>query len=241
MICFKNEALTMTTHQQKQKEIINTIEKQVACDALQATVVLPVENFEQDSRICLTSIHFPHKRFVTEVYTSISEPLKKLFPDAYFYSPSSLHLTIKNIRVINNPPRFSKENIKTAIYVFDKVIPIHKAFSIYPYRLLLFKNNLALMNTTDEELDAIILDLNRELECALIPDDKQYVNTEYFFSNMTLARFSGMSPAEFREKVHSISSSLLLPIYKVDSVSLITSNAVMKKLEVHGKWNLKAH
>jgi len=231
----------MTTHQQKQKEIINTIEKQVACDALQATAVVPVKDFEDDNRICLTSVHFPHKRFVTEIYTSISEPLKKLFPGAYFYSPSSLHLTIKNIRVINNPPRFSNENIKTAIHVFDKVIPIHKAFSIYPYRLLLFKNNLALISTTDEELDAIILNLNKELKSAALPDDKQYVNSTHFFSNMTLARFSLLPTHEFTEQVHRMSQQLLLPLYCVDSVSLVTGNAVMKKLTVHGKWQLKAH
>lgn len=228
----------MTTHQQKQKEIINIIEKQVACDALQATVVVPVEDFEGDNRLCLTSVHFPHRKFVSEVYTSISEPLKKLFPNAYFYSPSSLHLTIKNIRVINNPPHFSEENVKSATQVFNRVIPLHTSFKIYPYRLLLFKNNLALMSTTDEELDKIVMDLDRELESALIPDDKKYVNAQYFFSNMTIARFAGATPHEFRERVNVLSSHISIAEYTVKSISLVTGNAVMKKLTIHGSWKL---
>jgi 2'-5' RNA ligase len=228
----------MTIHQQKQIEIINKIEKQIQTNSLTATAVIPVQNFDEDNRMCLTSVHFPHKSFIDTIYSAISIPLQKLFPEAYYYDPSSLHLTIKNIRVINNPPTFAEKDVEIARAVFNSIIPRHKKFKIYPYRLLLFKNNLALMSTTDEELDGIILDLNQALTKAGIPDDKQYVNPRYFFSNMTIARFISCPPPEFIEEVHNISSSLSIAPYIVDSVDLITSNAVMKKRQIQGSWVL---
>jgi len=228
----------MTIHQQKQIEIINQIEGQIRTDSLKASAVIPVENFDEDTRICLTSVHFPHRSFVNSIYTSITKPLQKLFSKAYYYSPSSLHLTIKNIRVINDPPHFTDHDVTTAKKVCEKVVPSHKQFSVYPYRLLLFNNNLALMSTTDEELDTIILDLDRELNKAHISDDKQYVNFRYFFSNMTLARFNTHPPQEFISKVVALSSTLKIPVYSIDSVSLISGNAVMKKLNIHDKWML---
>ncbi|MCX6732759.1 MAG: hypothetical protein NTV98_04430 [Candidatus Roizmanbacteria bacterium] len=230
----------MSRHQQEQIKIINEIEAQVKSNSLQATAVLPVSNFDEDTRMCLTSVHFPDISLIDQIYSSIIEPLNKLFPDAYYYSPSSLHLTIKNIRVINDPPTFTDKEIDIANDVFSRRIPIHKQFAIYPYRLLLFKNNLALMSTSDEELDSIILDLSSALTTAGIPDDKQYINSRYFFSNMTLARFSTIPSHEFKEKVEHLSSHLKLNPYIVDSVSLITSNAVMKKRKEWGKWGLQA-
>lgn len=231
--------LYITKHQQKQIEIINSIENQIKSDTLQATTVEPVLDFNTDKRMCLTSVHFPHEMFINSVYSSISLPLMKLFPSAYFYSQSSLHLTIKNIKVINDPPTFTNTDISQAIEIFNRVIIKHKRFTIYPYRLLLFKNNLALMSTTDDELDSIILELDEELSKAKIPDDKQYINPRYFFSNMTVARFGTAPPQDFINMVNYISSHLELDPYTVDTVSLITSNAVMKKLHEYKKWRLE--
>ncbi len=229
----------MTHHQDKQIEIINQIEEQVKTDSLEATTVIPVNNFATDNRMCLTSVHFPAVQYTDNIYKSLITPLKNLFQNAYYYEPSSLHLTVKNIRVINDPPSFTVHDIETAKKVLNRVILKHMKFNIYPYRLLLFKNNLALMSTTDEELDRIILDLDEELKREGIPDDKKYINSRYFFSNMTLARFNTAPPGAFKEKIVEISSDLKLQSYCVDSVSLITSNAVMKKLTFHTTANLK--
>lgn len=229
----------MSLHQDKQIEIINQIEKQIKNNSLQATAVVPVKDFAIDNRICLTSVHFPKTQFIDLINRSIIDPLRAIFPDAYYYEPSSLHLTIKNIKTINDPPTFTPHDVEAAKDVLNRIIPNHSTFNIYPYRLLLFKNNLALISTTDEELDEIILHLDTELERSGIPDNKQYVNDKFFFSNMTLARFSTTPTDLFKEKVAEISSSLNLSSYCVDSVSLITGNAVMKKLTVHSKVNLK--
>lgn len=228
----------MMTHREKQIEIIRVIEEQVSRDSLQATSVVPVDDFENDNRICLTSVHFPAQTFIDTVLQTITKPLKALFPDAYCYSGDSLHFTVKNIRTIENPPSFTAADVEKAKHIFDTVIPHHAAFRIYPYKLLVFKNNLALICTTDPGLDNLILELDSTLRKGGIPDNKRYANSRYFFCNMTLMRFAVPPPLEFLRKVAELSTRLVLPDYTIDSVTLLTGNAAMKKLHIRGTWTL---
>ncbi len=226
----------MTFHQQQQIKVINKIEQSILQNSLNFSTVAPVDDFENDSRICLTSLHFPNQKLIDDVQKIISE-LKKVEPNFYYYPPQSLHLTIKNIRVINDPPNFNQKDVEKAQQIFGEVISKHKKFKIYFYRLLLFPNNLALVGTTDPELDEIILDLDEKLNKAGIPDDKKYNNERYFFSNMTLARFSGLSP-RFSSKVKELSAKIELDPYEVDSVALVTGNAVFKNQKIIQRYNL---
>jgi len=107
--------------------------------------------------------------------------LKKLDHSIYYYPDTSLHMTIKNLRTVANPPNFDEQVIEQAKTIFSRVVSQHHAFQAYYYRLLLFPNNLALVGTTDEELDKIIFDLDRALIEAGIPDNKVYINDKYFF------------------------------------------------------------
>lgn len=230
--------MTLTNHQRKQQEVINKIANQIKNNSLNFSTVSPVENYESDPRICLTSIHFPHQKLIDQVQAIIN-PLQKIEPDFFYYPNDSLHLTVKNVRVINDPPHFNENDTQIANSVFSKVIPRHKQFQIYFYRLLLFPNNLALIGTTDPELDNIILDLDKELKKIGIPDDKIYTNSQYFFSNMTLARFNTQPSHEFIDTVLKFSETLKLESYLVDSVTLLTCNAVLKKRNQIGTWQLQ--
>jgi hypothetical protein len=49
----------MTSHQKQQIKVINEIERSVEQNTLNFSTVVPVADFEKDSRICLTSLHFP--------------------------------------------------------------------------------------------------------------------------------------------------------------------------------------
>lgn len=227
----------MTTHQQKQLEVIQRIDQQINTNKLSFTTVPPVEDFENDSRMCVTSVHFPDRNLQDYAQQLISE-LKKVEPDYYYYDNDSLHMTIKNVKVINDPPTFNKQDIQTVKKVFSKIVPKHKSFKVYFYRLLLLPNNVSIIGTTDEELDAIVLDLDTELSTAGVPDDKVYSNKKYFFSNMTIARFNGSSE-KFKSAVEKLSQTISIPAYEVDSVSLITGNAVLKKLEIIETWPLQ--
>src|SRR5258708_36767392 len=191
-------------HKQKQIEVINSLEQQIKSNSMGFSTVAPVNDYENDTRICLTSVHLPHQQLITQVQDFLIKPLQQISPGYFFYPSDSLHMTIKNIRVINDPPHFTQEDIKKAKQVFTTVIPSHKKFHVYFYRLLLFPNNLALIGTTDPELDNIVQDLDNKLKEVGIPDDKKYMNAQYFFSNMTLARFNAPPSEEFLQKVKSL-------------------------------------
>ncbi len=227
-----------TPHQKKQIGVINSIENQIKNNSLSFSTVEPIHDYENDPRICLTGIHFPKKDLLDRIYHSLTEPLQQIFSNYYYYEKSSLHLTIKSVRVINDPPHFNEEDITKAKKIFAEVIPKHHRFQVYFYKLLLFPSNLALIGTTDPELDKIILDLDTKLKKATIPDDKQYTNLRYFFSNMTLARFNSPLSQDFREKIAELSANITISPYTIDSVTLVTGNAVLKKRTVVGIWNL---
>jgi hypothetical protein len=226
-------------HQQKQVEVINSLEQQVRNNSLKFSTVAPVKDYTNDTRICLTSVHIPNQDLITKIQSEFIEPLKGISPNFFFYPNDSLHMTIKNIRVINDPPNFTKEDIGKAEQVFESIVPHHKQFNVYFYRLLLFSNNLALIGTTDPELDSIILDLDKELNIAGVPDDKKYMNSKYFFSNMTLARFNDVPSRKFLQKVEELSQSILFDPYIVDSVTLITCTAVFTNKNIIQTWKLE--
>lgn len=226
----------MTFHQQQQIKVINQIEQSILQNSLNFSTVAPVDDFENDSRICLTSLHFPNQELIDDVQKIISE-LKKVEPNFYYYPPQSLHLTIKNIRVINDPPNFKQSDVEKAQEIFKEVLSKHHKFKVYFYRLLLFPNNLALVGTTDPELDEIVLDLDEKLNRAGVPDDKKYNNSRYFFSNMTLVRFGGLS-SKFASKVNELSTKINFKPYEIDSVTLISGNAVFKNPRIIQKYNL---
>jgi 2'-5' RNA ligase len=227
----------MTTHQQKQIEVIDSLEKQVQENSLTVSTIAPVKDFQNDPRVCLTSVHFPKPILPETIINSIIAPLREIEPSYCYYPPTSLHITIKNIKVINDPPNFTDEDVRKAEKIFSEVIQKHKKFNVYFYRLLLFPTNLALMGTTDPELDDIIFNLNKELATAGISDDKKYSNSKYFFCNMTLARFPETSEL-FKNKVKELSETLVIPAYEVDSVTLVSCNALLSKRKEYGTWKL---
>lgn len=227
-----------SNHQRKQIEIINNIEAQIETGNLNFSTVSQTKDFDTDPRVCLTSVHFPNKKFIKTINREIIRSLSEISPDQYHYKDDSLHTTIKNIRVINDPPNFTAKDVITAKKVFSNVIPTKNKFKIYFYRLLLFPNNLALVGTTDPALDDIILSLNQELKESGISDDKKYANSKYFFSNITLARFIKPISEEYVEKVSELSNSIKLEPYSVNTVTLIKCNASLHYCDKIQTWEL---
>jgi len=227
-----------TLHQKKQIEVINEIERQINNSSLNFSTVDPIGDFDNDPRICLTGVHFPKQELIDKIYKLLINPLRQISPNHYFYSRESIHISVKSVRIINDPPHFSECDVEKAKKIFSNVIPRHHSYKTYFYRLLLFPSNLALIGTTEPELDEIVLDLDQELENAGIPDDKQYTNSQYFFCNITLARFDSLVIKEFKEKVEELSQHISIPPYVVNSVSLVTGNAAMKNKQIVGEWNL---
>lgn len=227
-----------TLHQQKQLGVIKNIEDSLKEKQSAFSVVEPVEDFINDSRMALTAVHFPKESFLEKIRKEILDPLKAVSPNQFFYPDESIHMTVKNVKTIADPPHFNDQDVEKVKQVFDQVIPKYKKFKAYYYRLLLFPYNLALMGTTDPELDKIILESDEKLKEVGVPDDKNYLNNKYFFSNVTLVRFNNPVTNEFRAKVKEISDSIKPFSYEIDSVTLLTCNAVMNKAAEIKTWEL---
>jgi len=120
-----------------------------------------------------------------------------------------------------------------------KFLPQHNAFNVYYYRLMIFPANLALIGTTDPELDKITSSIDKKLIEVGIPDNKKYANKQYFFSNITLIRFTKKLSEKARIKIKEISKKIVFQPYLVDSVSLITANASLYKCKRIKTWKLK--
>lgn len=230
---------TLTDHQKKQIQIINQIEQQVKSKSLSFSIVEPTKDYKNDPRLTLTSVHFPNQSLTNKVTSEIINPLRQISPYHYYYPESSLHMTIKNVRVINFPTHFTDRDIEKVKEVMSKTIPAHNNFKVYFYRLLFLPNNLSLVGTTDEELDNLILELDQKLKEAGVPDDKKYINNQFFFSNMTLARFLEPLSDDFIAKVDEISNNLEFEQYMVNSVTLLTCNASLTKKNIIAIWQLK--
>jgi len=226
-----------TKHQRKQIDVINRIEEYFKKSKV--SIVTPAENFATDPRICLTSVHFPKKRLIKEIEEKITSSLKNTFPESYYYKATSLHMTIKNVRVIYDPPTFTEEDVVKAKKAFSEIIPKHKQFKVYFYRLILFPYSLSLLGTTDPERDKIVLNLDKALKRLGVPDDKKYANKRYFFGNITLARFRKTPSEKFKKMVNKISKSLSFKPYNVDSVTLIVTNASLSRCKKVASWNLQ--
>lgn len=229
----------MNSHQSKQKQIIEEMDRQVRNNALNFSSVASIDNYETDSRLCLTSVHIPSKVFTHKIQSSLIQQLQHIKPEYYYYSDNSLHITIKNVRVVNNPPHFTEETTTLATGVFNDIVQHNKKFRIYFYKLILFPNNVSLIGTTDPEFDDLFLDLDKGLKAAGIPDDKRYLNAKYFFCTMTLCRFNTEPSSKFVEKVKELENSIMLEPYEVDSVTLLTCNAMFKKQNLLGTWDLQ--
>ncbi len=122
----------MTTyHQLKQKSVVNQIELQVRKNSLTFSTVQPVVDYEKDARISLTSVHFPSNNLIQKIQREIVAHLIKAEPGFYYYPKKGYHMTIKNVRVINDPPHFTKHDVSKVSKVFFEIIPNARKFKVF--------------------------------------------------------------------------------------------------------------
>lgn len=228
----------MTAYQLKQKEVVDEIEEKIKGNAIDFSTVSPAQAWETDNRICLTGVHILDGFIRNQISEKIIKPLWEVSPEPHYYSNDTLHATIKNIRVISDPPRFSNDDIQNAKEIFAKVVPLHKAFQAFFYRLVIFPGSLNLIGTTEEELNNLILDLEQKLRAKEIMDDKIYSDPKTFFANVTLARFIKPVSEDFKVKVDELNKTISFDNYVFDSVTLLTCNAVFEKRNIIGVWEL---
>ncbi|MBI5621568.1 hypothetical protein HY933_01730 [Candidatus Falkowbacteria bacterium] len=215
----------MATYQEQQKDLINTIERQVSAGSFSATTVAMRNDFVTSQEISLTAVSFVPPEINRVISESIIEPLRQVEPGHYFLPPESRHVTIKNVRAIHHPPNFTDGDIEKVAALFAKIIPEHQSFSFHLQGLLLFPTSISLMGYCDERLKYLVQALDSGLRDIGVPDDKKYLSDEVFFGNITLCRLTASPSLAFIAKIKGF-KNVVVGSLPLTEISLISCNPV---------------
>lgn len=223
----------------KQLELVQRIEKQFRSGKSPSTIVEPVSDYEADNRICLTSLAYLPSNLQDKIYSDIVDPLKKIDDRQYFYEKDALHVTVQNIRVINNPPHFTHTEIEKARDVFARVTQKYHPVEVEIRRVFELPTSFALSAFTPIDWEDLVLDLRNELEKAGVPDDKSYASGPVL-ANVTICRYTNPPNEEFWNKLRKL-KDIEIGNFTVSKISLATTNAVSlpSKTTIFEEYNLK--
>jgi len=212
----------MPTYQEKQFELFEQVERGQA-DSL--SIVPQRRDHAADVRMCLTALVFFSKNLQDRVTESIIQPLAEADPEQYYYPPESMHVTIQNVRNINEPPHFSEQDVEKVKIKFREIIPRHQRFSMSLKGLFQLPTSIALRGYTDEQLRALVMDLRQGLIDCGVPDDKKYASEKVFFGSSTICRVTQRPNAAFYEQVKNL-KEVEVGKLEIQEIALITTNAV---------------
>lgn len=216
----------MSSYQKKQKTLFDEIEKKFKQGLSPSTLVSPVDDYENDNQLCLTSVVFLPEDLQKDIYKNLVEPLKRLDANQYFFLPKSLHLTIQNIKTIHHPPLFNSDDIAKVKDAFNQIIPKYKSFSFELNGLFELPTSFSIRAYSDETLLHLTTELKQKLIEVGVPDNKQYASKDVVFGNITVCRYTKTPNQEFINKLNEL-KNVNFGQLEVTTVSLITSNVVL--------------
>lgn len=216
------------------------MEKATQAGNFNATVIGAVNDFANDTRICLTSVVFVPPEIATRITKNIIEPLREIEPDHYYYPPESMHLTIKNVQVINDPPTFTEADVQKVATMMQTIVPQSAAFLFALEGVVQFPTSVSVMGYCDERLQSLVWSLDDNLRKIGIPDNKKYFSDSIFFGNVSVCRFLREPGVAFKAKLKELSATMIGEMLAKE-VSLITCNSVChpNSLRAVGTYSLK--
>jgi 2'-5' RNA ligase len=209
----------------QQKLLVKDLEQSFYRNQYNSTVVGMQEDYENDQQECLTSVSFVPGDIATKIIEKVIQPMKISDPEHYFFNEASLHLTIKNIRTISNPPLFSEVDIYKVQNLFNEVIPQFNQIEFIVEDVVLFPTSVSVMAYASNELQRLVLALDEGLKSIGVPDNKKYLSDSIFWGNITICRFT-KKPNEDLIKVIKMLRNTKIGRFKVDKVNLVTCNSV---------------
>ena len=215
----------MPNYLSQQKSLVLQLEDSFNSKNYQSTVVEMRSDYENDKQICLTSVVFLPDYITQEIVNRVSRTLKSVEPSQYFYQADAMHLTIKNIRTIHDPPLFNDDDIEKVKHVFQEVIPKFISFEFSVEDLILFPTSISIMAYASVELQKLVISLDKALQDVGVPDNKKYLSNSVFWGNITLCRFT-KEPSEKLIKAVSAMRTIKIGSFNAEEVSLITCNSV---------------
>jgi len=175
--------------------------------------------------MCLTSVAFLPGDTAQDIHRSIVRPLQAVEPDHHYYSPDAMHITIKNIRTIHNPPLFTEADVKKVDRLFAELIPRHTSFPFWLEEVVPFPTSVSLIAYSDVGLRDLVCTLDAGLNKIGIPDNKQYVSNDVYCGNVTWCRYTRQPSQKFSDTLEQM-THVYQGALKVEVIHLITCNSV---------------
>ena len=212
------------TYRELQKLAVNQL-RPGSSRNLRASIVPIRSDYGADSAMCLTSVAFLPDDIAQDIHQRIVQPLKRAEPDHHYYAPDSMHITIKSIRTIHNPPLFTGADVRKVGRLFGELIPQHPSFSVCLEEIVPFPTSVCLIAYSDVRLRDLVRALDAGLNKIGIPDNKQYVSDDVYFGNVTLCRYTHPPSKEFCKTVGQM-AHVYKDTLKIERVHLIACNSV---------------
>lgn len=210
----------------KQKTLVKELEDSFNQKTHKSTVVDMQNDYFNSKQICLTSVVFIPNDISSKITQNIINPLKEIESEHYFYSPESMHLTIKNVRTVNNPPLFNKSDIEKVNELFNKIVPQFPAFEFNIEDVLLFPTSISVMAYSNDTLQKLVIALNEGLKEIGVPDNKKYISNSIFWGNITVCRFVKNPGEKFVKAIREMRNSKI-GRFELERINLVTGNVVL--------------
>jgi 2'-5' RNA ligase len=166
----------------QQKAIIQTIKANMQQAQSKMSIVPMKQDYENDDEISLTSVIFIPQNLTSIITEKIIAPLKATEPHHFYYPRDCLHITIKNVRKMHKPPRFSEDDIIKVNQLFSEIIPKFPSFTFNLQGIIQFPTSISLLGYCDEKLRNLIQALDKGLNQIGLPDDKNYLSDTVFLA-----------------------------------------------------------
>ena len=215
----------MQSYSTLQRGLIKRIEEGFIKGESPSTIVTPVKDYATDIRVCLAGVVFLPKDIEEKIISEVINPLREADPRQYYYVPSSFHITIQNVRTIENPPLFTDSDIKKSRDVFSKIIPQFKPISFSLESIFQLPTSLSICAFTDSFLGSLAKELRSKLAEAGVPDNKKYADNDIVIANSTFCRFQTKPNEEFLSKVNHL-KNIHIGEFEANKVELVTTNCV---------------
>ncbi len=191
--------MRLSRFQDKQLALMRRMEYHLANDAAASQVVDMQTDYQNDPQLTLTCVAKPSKKLAETIHSALIEPLRTIEPDFYYYPETALHITIQNIRIINDPPHFGPDDISRATRVLAAIIPQTKGFLFTLRGVLSMPTSAAVIVLVTPQYDIFVRNLRNAFTKAGVPDDKKYFTDEIVFANCTFCRYTHQPSKKFLE------------------------------------------
>jgi len=207
------------SYQQQQRQVLSRL---LAGGGGVSTVPMQPD-FTADPRRCLASVYMLPAPLAQRIEAQVAGKLKAADPRHYFYPPRSMHVTIKNIRTVEDPPLFSAADVEKCRELFRAVTARHGPVRFSFEETAAFSTSASVIGFCGEELKELILDLDSALIAAGVPDNKQLISDTVFFGNITVCRFTCPPSPDFYRALAGLHVREQL---QVDVLTLLACDAV---------------